>query len=186
MGSQLFDCAVSPLSWSTRSGKRWRQDGSFKSPKGSHRTGIRWVGRGSHRVPNQSSHLVNAVTDSGGTTRCATGQSFIMESGDDQPSGYGGSTEARRDPSCANEDLGPLWWRNLDVQARKYDGNRLCDLSPVGFTDSARSVGVSDSALCGIWPSSDIFTIGTHGATRPESGSSVRRELSYTNKVTTY
>lgn len=129
---------------------------------------------------------VNVVTDSGGTTRCATGQSFIMEGGDEEPSGYGGSTEARRDSNCANEDQGPLWWRNLDVQTRKYDGNRLCGLSPVVTTTSGRSVGVSDSALCGLWPSSNIFTIGTHGATRPESWASIRRELSYTPTVTTY
>ena len=81
--------------------------------------------------------------------RCALGQSFVGEAGDDQPTQYGAATEAWRDYFCVNEDTGALWWDRLDVYARKYHGSYLCETSATYWTTTSRSVSVSDSAQAG-------------------------------------
>lgn len=118
--------------------------------------------------------------------KCALGQSFVMESTDDSPTQYGAGTEAWKDTSCANQDTGTLWWDLLDVQARKYNGSTLCDVSPYHSTSSATSVSTNDSDICASGGSSYIHVIGTHGATRPGGGPTPVRELTLTPNVFTF
>lgn len=117
--------------------------------------------------------------------KCAMGQSFVKESGDDDNTQYGAGTDAWKDYYCANQDTGTLWWDLLDVQARKYNGNVLCDVSPYHSTSSALSVTTVDADLCAPSGSGSIHVIGTHGARRPGSSTTVR-ELSVTPNAFTY
>jgi hypothetical protein len=114
--------------------------------------------------------------------RCALGQSFIGEAGDDQPTQYGGATEAWKDYFCVNEDTGTLWWDRLEVFARKYNGSYLCETSPTYATTSSRSISVTDTATCAAGGSSHIWALGSHGASRP--GAAIHREISVTPEVT--
>jgi hypothetical protein len=131
-----------------------------------------------------SEKIVVDSADGSTWIKCAMGQSFVSESGDDQPTQFGGATEAWKDYYCVNEDTGSLWWDRLDVLARKYNGNYLCDTSPQVATTVNRSVSVSDAATCAPGGSSHIWVMGTHGASRP--GAAVHRELSVTPEVTSF
>ena len=117
--------------------------------------------------------------------RCAMGQAFVMESTDDDPTQYGGGTEARKDIYCANEDTGALWWDRLDVYVRKYNGSYLCDTSPLAFTTSQRNVSISDSRTCATAGSSHIWSLGNHGAIR-NGGGPIKREVVNTPEVYSY
>jgi hypothetical protein len=116
--------------------------------------------------------------------RCALGQTFVNEAGDDNPTQYGGATEAWRDYYCLNEDTGALWWDRLDVSARKYNGSYLCETSATYATTSNRSVSFTDTATCAAGGSSRIWVLGSHGASRP--GAAIHREASATPEVTSY
>lgn len=113
--------------------------------------------------------------------RCSLGQSYVMESTDDDPAQYGGGTDAWTGSDCAAEDTGTFWWDRLEVYARKYNGNTLCDTSPVASTTTNRSVAIDDRYVCASGGSSHIWVMGTHGSARPAY--SVTYELSTTPEV---
>lgn len=125
---------------------------------------------------------VDSVEGSG-WIKCSMGQSYVNESGDDVPTGYGAATEAWKDYYCVNEDTGTLWWDRLEVYARKYNGNVLCETSSVASTTTSRSVAIQDRALCASGGSNRIWVIGFHGSSRNGS-STIRRVQSTTPEVT--
>lgn len=132
----------------------------------------------------QASEKVVADSVEGSTwIKCAMGQSYVNESSDTSPTQYGAATEAWKDYFCVNEDTGSLWWSRLEVYARKYNGNVLCDTSSVASTTTNRSTSIQTSALCAPGGSTHIWVAGFHGAARNGS-STVRRATSATPEVT--
>jgi len=130
-----------------------------------------------------SQKVVVDSVDGSSWIKCAMGQSYVNESSDDDPAQYGAVTEAWRDYYCVNQDTGALWWSRLEVYGRKYNGNVLCDTSPVAWTSSSRSVSVQTREVCASGGSNQIWVAGYHGASRNGS-STIRRATSVTPEVT--
>jgi len=129
-----------------------------------------------------SDKVVADSVEGSGWIKCAMGQSYVNEMGDDDPAQYGAVTEAWKDYYCVNEDTGTLWWSRLDVSGRKYSNGNLCDTSPVAYTTTNRSISVQTRAVCAPSGASHTLVVGLHGAARSGS-TTIRRASSTTPEV---